>query len=103
MGFGGGLSEGVHTESSGRCPQRASTYVLAVTGRFLPSRVRRRVRASQTGVREAPAGGSQKEPQEFEATLRAGELRVGTPKGSAAPPLGGRFPGGRILMMAPDR
>lgn len=38
------------------------------------------MRASQTGVREAPAGGSQKEPQEFEATLGAGELRVGTPK-----------------------
>lgn len=70
----------VPIESSGLCLHRASTYVLAVTGRFLPSRVRRRVRASQTGVREAPAGGSQKEPQEFEATLGVGELRVGTPK-----------------------
>ena len=80
MGFGGGLSEWVPIGSSGLYLHRASTYVLAVTGRFLPSRVGRRVRASQTGVREAPAGGSQKEPQEFEATLGAGELRVCTPK-----------------------
>lgn len=47
------MSEWVHIESSGRCPHRTRIYVLAVTGRFLPSRVRRRVRASQPGVREA--------------------------------------------------
>lgn len=82
LGFGGGLSEWVHIESSGRCPHRTSTYVLAVTGRFLLSRVRRRVRASQPGVREAVLRSI---PKSLKPCWGWASSRWATPK--AVPPL----------------